>query len=58
MFFPSTGEKGGALHSPDYVNRPVTGGGVVCTCWDIRSVNFFCFLKTSIRDGGASDSVA
>ena len=29
-------------------NRPVTGGGVVCTCWDIGSVNFLCFLKTSI----------
>ena len=29
--------------------RPVTGWGeVVCTCWDIRSVNLFCFLKTSI----------
>ena len=28
--------------------RPVTGGGVVCTCWDIRSVNFFCSPKTSI----------
>ena len=28
--------------------RPVTEEGVVCTCLDIRSVNFFCFLKTSI----------
>ena len=27
--------------------RLVTGGGMLCTCWDIRSVNFFCFLKTS-----------
>jgi len=32
---------------PNITIRPVTGGGVVCTCWDIRSVNFFCFLKTS-----------
>ena len=30
-------------------NRSVTGMGgvVVSTCWDIRSVNCFCFLKTS-----------
>ena len=33
-------------------NRPVTGGGVVCTCRDIRSVNFFCFLKTPILQLG------
>ena len=33
--------------------RPVTGWeGVVCTWWDIRSVNFFCFLKTSILQLG------
>ena len=33
--------------------RPVTGWGeVVCTCWDIRSVNFFCFLKTSTSQLG------
>ena len=34
---------------------------MVCTCLDIRPVNFFCFLKTSIlhvRDGGASESAA
>ena len=28
--------------------RSVTGGGVVCACLDIRSFNFFWFLKTSI----------
>ena len=39
--------------SREALNRPVTGGrGVVCTYWDIRSVNFFCFLKTSILQLG------
>ena len=41
--------------------RPVTGGGVMCTCWDIRSVNFFLLpqaLYFTIRDGGASESAA
>ena len=34
--------------SEKILNRPVTGGGgVVCICWDIRSVNYFCFLKIS-----------
>ena len=28
------------------------GGGVVCTCMDIRSVNIFCFLKTCILQLG------
>ena len=27
--------------------RPMAGGGVVCTCLYIRSVNLFCLLKTS-----------
>ena len=38
--------------------RPVTGGGEVvctCTCWDIRSVNFFCFFKTSTLQLGMVD---
>ena len=43
-------------------SRPVTGwGGVVCTCWDIRSVNFFLFpqdLYFTVGDGGASESEA
>ena len=41
--------------------RPGTGGGVVCTCWDIRSVNFFLLhqdLYLTIKDGGASESKA
>ena len=36
----------------DMFYRPVTGGGLMCTCWDIRSVNFFCFLKTFILQLG------
>ena len=32
--------------------RPVTVGGRVCTCLDIKSVNFCCFLKTSILQLG------
>ena len=35
-----------------YPFRLVTGGGVVCTCCDIRSVDFFCFPKTSILQLG------
>ena len=44
-----------------FTYRSVTGGGVVCTCWDIRYVNFFLLLQHfyfTIRDGGASESAA
>ena len=51
----STREKLSSLN-PLYQIRPVTGGGgVVCTCLDNRSVNFFYFLKTSILQLGMVD---
>ena len=41
-------------------NRPVIGGGVVCTYWDIMSVNFLLSqdLYFTIGDGGAPESAA
>ena len=40
-----------------YDYRPVTGGEMVCTCWDIRSVYFFCFLKASTLQLGMVETV-
>ena len=44
------------------INWPVTGGGwLVCTCLDIRFVNFFLPLRDlyfTVRDGRPSESAA